>query len=198
MSQSYTIEDYSDKSFAIFGDLAPIEELLVSLKGTRNNRLKDLSDENKRREGFIFPKARRAEVERALKEGKVSTKKEYSSSSSTSSASSVSSSSSTPNVFADSALEGLVKKMQEMMVDMQRRMDAVEAEIGVLARLYNSGTVNPNNMKPSRKKTEVTIEDVDAEEEEEETDNRISILKALRIRKNASEEEKPNKTKNKK
>jgi hypothetical protein len=180
MSQSYTIEDYSDKSFAIFGDLAPIEELLVALKGTFNDRLRDALDSNKRRAGFIFPKARRAEIEKALKEGKVSTKKEYSSSSSTSSVSSVSSASSTPNVFADSALEGLVKKMQEMMVDMQRRMDAVEAEVGVLTKLYNSGAVNPNNMKPSRKKTEVTIEDIDAEEEEEETDNRISILKALR------------------
>ena len=190
MSQSYTIEDYSDKSFAIFGDLAPIEELLVALKGTFNDRLRDALDSNKRRAGFIFPKARRAEIEKALKEGKVSTKKEYSSSSSSSS---VSSSSSAPNVFADSALEGLVKKMQEMMVDMQRRMDAVETELSVLTKLYNSGTVSAN-MKPLRKK-EVVIEDVNSEEEEPE-ECRPSILKTLR--KKASEEEKPSKTKNKK
>lgn len=64
----YSIVDYSDKSFAVIGDTKEIKEQLKSLGGRFNFRLTCGA-------GWIFPNKARADVEKLLSDGVVSTEK---------------------------------------------------------------------------------------------------------------------------
>jgi len=60
-----TIEDYSEKAIAVFGDTKPISERLGAIQGSKFNPCLRGVGENKR-PGWIFPKTRRSEVESLL------------------------------------------------------------------------------------------------------------------------------------
>ena len=60
-----TIEDYSEKAIAVFGDTKPISDRLGAIQGSKFNPCLRGVGENKR-PGWIFPKTRRAEVESLL------------------------------------------------------------------------------------------------------------------------------------
>ncbi len=60
-----TIEDYSEKAIAVFGDTKPISERLGAIQGSKFNPCLRGVGENKR-PGWIFPKSRRSEVEALL------------------------------------------------------------------------------------------------------------------------------------
>ena len=76
-----SVENYSDKAIAVFGTITPaIEQILTSLGGKFNPSLKGLEDS--RRPGWIFPKSKKDQVEKALHTGVVTTPASYSTSSS--------------------------------------------------------------------------------------------------------------------
>lgn len=171
LQMSYTIEDYSEKAIAVFGDLARYEEMLTNMKGTKNERLKDPTDENKRRVGFIFAKAKRADVEKALKE--------FGTKNVSASSSSVSTQSVTPTTttnISTSADQLIIKQLQTTVQDLQRRLDAAEAEIGALTKLVTGKT------KAAKPKATIDIEDevFETTEPAEEEKKPVSILKSLR------------------
>ena len=60
-----TIEDYSEKAIAVFGDTKPISDRLGAIQGSKFNPCLRGIGENKR-PGWIFPKTRRSEVETLL------------------------------------------------------------------------------------------------------------------------------------
>jgi len=62
------IEDYSDRSFAVFGDTKPFKEELKSLGGRFN---KNLKQEGVTMPGWIFPMKNRADVEMILERSSV-------------------------------------------------------------------------------------------------------------------------------
>ena len=67
-----SVENYSDKAIAVFGTITPaIEQILTSLGGKFNPSLKGLEDS--RRPGWIFPKSKKDQVEKALHTGVVTT-----------------------------------------------------------------------------------------------------------------------------
>jgi hypothetical protein len=67
-----SVENYSDKAIAVFGTITPaIEQILTSLGGKFNPSLKGLEDS--RRPGWIFPKSKKDQVEKALYTGVVTT-----------------------------------------------------------------------------------------------------------------------------
>jgi hypothetical protein len=67
-----SVENYSDKAIAVFGTITPaIEQILTSLGGKFNPSLKGLEDS--RRPGWIFPKSKKEQVEKALRTGVVTT-----------------------------------------------------------------------------------------------------------------------------
>jgi hypothetical protein len=68
MSSDITIEDYSDKAIAVFGDTKPIKDVLNSLKGKFNPSLRGNGDE--KRTGWIFPKTKKNEVVKAIQDYK--------------------------------------------------------------------------------------------------------------------------------
>ncbi len=62
---NYTIEDYSEKAIAVFGDTKPISDRLSSIQGSKfNPSLRGVGES--KRPGWIFPKTRRSEVENVL------------------------------------------------------------------------------------------------------------------------------------
>ncbi len=60
-----TIEDYSEKAIAVFGDTKPISDRLGTIQGSKFNPCLRGVGETKR-PGWIFPKSRRSEVEALL------------------------------------------------------------------------------------------------------------------------------------
>jgi hypothetical protein len=60
-----TIEDYSEKAIAVFGDTKPISDRLGAIQGSKFNPCLRGVGETKR-PGWIFPKSRRSEVEALL------------------------------------------------------------------------------------------------------------------------------------
>ncbi len=68
MNIDYTIEDYSDKAFAVFGDTKKIIDVLRDLGGTFNAKLKvQNSTTDERRPGWIFPKSKKDSVTKQIK-----------------------------------------------------------------------------------------------------------------------------------
>jgi len=64
-STSFTIEDYSEKAIAVFGDTKPISDRLAAIQGSKfNPSLRGVGET--KRPGWIFPKTRRSEVESLL------------------------------------------------------------------------------------------------------------------------------------
>jgi len=61
---SITIESYSEKAIAVFGETKPIKDHLLQLSGKFNPSLKGQGDE--KRAGWIFPKTKQSEVQKIL------------------------------------------------------------------------------------------------------------------------------------
>ncbi len=60
-----TIEDYSERAIAVFGDTKPISDRLSAIQGSKfNPSLRGVGES--KRPGWIFPKTRRVEVETLL------------------------------------------------------------------------------------------------------------------------------------
>ena len=59
-----TIESYSEKAIAVFGETKPIKDHLLQLSGKFNPSLKGQGDE--KRAGWIFPKTKQSEVQKIL------------------------------------------------------------------------------------------------------------------------------------
>ena len=60
----YTVEQYSEKSFAVFGDMSMIGPICEKLGSSCNSKLRDPAGGV--RSGYVFPNFRRKEVEKAL------------------------------------------------------------------------------------------------------------------------------------
>ena len=59
----FLIVDYSQKTFALFGDTRPIKEQLKALGGKFNPRL---THEDKKQAGWIFSKSKEQEIKNLL------------------------------------------------------------------------------------------------------------------------------------
>ena len=74
-SSSVTIEDYSEKAIAVFGDTKCIKDRLLELKGKYNPSLRGNGDE--KRVGWIFPKTKKDEVQKLITDYKNNPQQEY-------------------------------------------------------------------------------------------------------------------------
>jgi hypothetical protein len=134
---SYVIENYSDLSIAVFGDLQQYETALINAGGSKNFSLK--GPNNTRRTGIVFSKKREPEVKALLE--KLS-KNPSSVSLSTFSSSSSSTSSAMPSTQWMDRLDSVDKLVKALSC----RLEAVENEVDVVKNILAS---NPSIQVPS-------------------------------------------------
>ena len=118
-----SVENYSDKAIAVFGTITPaIEQILTSLGGKFNPSLKGLEDS--RRPGWIFPKSKKEQVEKALRTEVVTTPPTTSSS--------TTSSTSTTSAVSTSTLGGVTLKafqtLERLVHSLSSRVEVIETE----------------------------------------------------------------------
>ena len=174
----WTIENYSEKSIAVFAEnLGPYADILESLNGTRNNRLKGPNDS--KRTGYVFPKHKMTEVQTALQN--FDTKGVVPTSStpvppSTSSTPSLTSAS--PATAKDSEQ---LQKLQKLVQQLTTRLDAAEAEISSLRKLVlnplPSKSLPKTQESSSSSNTTNEMEDEDSEENNQEVSNQRMIVR---------------------
>jgi vacuolar-type H+-ATPase subunit I/STV1 len=125
MSSGITIEDYSERAIAVFGNWQPYTELLKSLGGLENERLGGGNSNGVKRHGWIFSKKKRAELEKALKEGEPSTL-------SVKSVKATTTSSYTPS--ASSTIEQRLDKLEKLVHTLASTQTVIESEVAAIRK----------------------------------------------------------------
>jgi hypothetical protein len=127
-----TIEQYSEKCIAVFGDTQNCKDTLTQLGGKFNPMLKGLNDT--KRPGWVFVKNNdiRAKILQALQQPQQASNNNNSSSISLSSNSS--STSSTSSKSSSSSTDDLMKIVQQLC----KRLDSVETELFAVRKILHS------------------------------------------------------------
>ena len=150
-----TIEDYSEKAIAVFGDTKPISERLGAIQGSKFNPCLRGVGENKR-PGWIFPKTRRSEVESLLQ----TIQQEVKSGDFKPSQSDLSSKPKTTKTFASAT--------SSVDSSVLSRIEILEAKVETLIKALSAlkTTIPPSDIstKPKVSKTWADEEDEDEEE----------------------------------
>lgn len=160
-----TLENYSDKSFAVFGKLDKYEPLLLKLGGKKNERLRGVNESSGLRTGWIFSLKHKAQVEKAIQEFD---------------GTACSSSSSTPSLsVASSANEE--SKITKILNKFSSDIEALKADVSSLKRLYEK--LSCNNTPSIVKRNKSSRSDSDAEQEDEELEQKLAATPSLIQRK---------------
>jgi len=179
-----TVENYSEKSFAIFGDWKPYVEIIKALGGLENERLGGVS--GIKRHGWIFGKKKKTEVEKALKEAHAHLQQGGSISvpSSNVSSSTLSStlSSSLSTTSSSKHLEDRVQKLEKLVETLSSNYVAVSTELAAIRKtLFTS-----SELTKAKSSTKVEKSSNDAGDEDmmdEETEEAVQPMKSLIQRK---------------
>ena len=121
-----SIEDYSERAIAVFGDTQPYKEVLSALGGKFNPGLKGLTSDTKRA-GWVFPKGKKADVLAKISQPPPAP--------STTAASTSESSSSTTQATSSSykstsySGDDRVGKLEKLVHSLTSRLEAVESEL---------------------------------------------------------------------
>lgn len=162
-----TLENYSDKSFAVFGKLDKYEPLLLKLGGKKNERLRGVNESSGLRTGWIFSLKHKAQVEKAIQEFD---------------GTACSSSSSTPSpslIVASSTNEE--SKITKILNKFSSDIEALKADVSSLKRLYEK--LSCNNTPSIVKRNKSSRSDSDVEQEDEELEQKLAATPSLIQRK---------------
>jgi len=159
MSQEQiTIESYSEKAIAVFGDTKPIKDHLIALNGKFNPSLRGNGDE--KRAGWIFPKTKFEEVNKLVNSAK---------------------SNSLPQVPEKKTSSTYTKKesattqdfqiTKEMYLALVSRLERLESELTISKKIIEKLSPIPSDLKATSVKVKPTLS---FEEDDEEDDDEVS------------------------
>ena len=140
---SYTVENYSERAFAIFGDTKQFKDLLMSLGGKFNPSLKGPNDT--KRAGWIFPLKQKDDIVKKLDEESRKPASEKTVEKVSSSVKKVSSTIDSSTIQSSEIIDGLTKRIDDLV----SRIEALEAEVSAFRKLSVSSVQRPLTASPS-------------------------------------------------
>jgi hypothetical protein len=174
---SITIESYSEKAIAVFGETKPIKDYLLQLNGKFNPSLKGQGDE--KRAGWIFPKTKQSEVQKILDQYK---NNELSTGSQVPGLAESKSSSSTYKSKAVKQ-ENEFEFTKDMYLALVTRIEKLETENALLKKIVSNNSIQDSKVKITKtaqlKFTEESDSDEISEEESEEEKTEIVSKRLL-------------------
>jgi hypothetical protein len=198
---SITIESYSEKAIAVFGETKPIKDYLLQLNGKFNPSLKGQGDE--KRAGWIFPKTKQADVQKILdqytinglsgletsfpnrKDNSLPSVEPRTKSVLGASVSSIAESSSTLSAYKNKTKqENEFDFTKDMYLALITRIEKLETENALLKKIVSNNTIQDSKVKIARttqlKFTEQsdTRHDLDSDEisEEESEEEKTEVV----------------------
>jgi len=183
---SITIESYSEKAIAVFGETKPIKDYLLQLNGKFNPSLKGQGDE--KRAGWIFPKTKQADVQKILDQYKDNSLPSVEPRTKTvlgASVSSISESSSTLSAYKNKTKqENEFDFTKDMYLALITRIEKLETENALLKKIVSNNTIQDSKVKIAKttqlKFTEQsdTRHDLDSDEisEEESEEEKTQVV----------------------
>lgn len=182
---SITIESYSEKAIAVFGETKPIKDYLLQLNGKFNPSLKGQGDE--KRAGWIFPKTKQADVQKILdqyKDNSLPSVEPRTKSVLGASVSSIAESSSTLSAYKNKTKqENEFDFTKDMYLALITRIEKLETENALLKKIVSNNTIQDSKVKIARttqlKFTEQSDSDEISEEESEEEKTEVVSKRLL-------------------
>jgi len=178
MSQ-ITVESYSEKAIAVFGDTKLIKDSLLELKGKFNPSLKGANGSDEKRAGWIFPKTRLDDVKKLVESAKNGTLVQPSASSSSTTQSS---STSTTSYKKKETQVGEFQFSKEMYLALVSRIERLEQEIklsNTIIQTLTGKSVKQTVSSVAQKTPQINFESdgelsisSESEEEEEEEEEK--------------------------
>jgi len=160
MSQEQiTIESYSEKAIAVFGDTKPIKDHLIAMNGKFNPSLRGNGDE--KRAGWIFPKTKLDEVTKLVNNAK---------------------SNQLPQITEKKTTTYTKKETpqtdfqitKEMYLALVSRVERLEAELAISKKIIEKLSPIPSDLKASvNTKPTLTFEDDDDDEVSDESEEDV-------------------------
>ena len=164
-----SIEVYSDKSLVVYGLQTVLKDQLEALGGSFSSLIKHPS--GARKTGWIFDKSKQVALQSLLENNKQEEQEEK------------------EVTKASASITLSNAELQKYIVDLQRRVEALEGEVSALTKLITSKDSTPKTVSRPATSASTTVaksrakffkKEEDSEEESEEEEEGGSVLMAMK------------------